>query len=507
MQGALCWRAALAGGLGFSLLMSGSSASAQGGAPATPFDHVVLYGVSNDTDELMRYGFGDGQTSVIGELRYPDGTLAANVECLGFIPSGPDKGLYAVDNYDGVQQSRLVRISAFGAMVEGTGADTGFGNVEGMSITWDPMESDWVVYACHSGAIAAPGPGNTTGELNLDWWINDIHVGSLQPAGTYVPAFNWWHYEGQLTSPVGVTVNYNLNARPAGLIAGSLSVHNTSAAEAEVQIKVIVPLAAPMWGATSLLGSAAITLTADSGGGTLSLIDGAPLYKVLVDAAPAGPAAMLFTDPFQLQLAGLGSTGSSQNFGVPIPVAGPPAVQSLGLKIGLALTPSDQFSLSGAINLTGNPGVPPSSHNLIRIDPGTGQAALVMPLGHRFEGLARSPSGTLFGVKGNELWAIDLNAHTVTLVGAHAYGDATAMEFALGDAQAAVDVPGVPPAWTANGAMVAFSNQADMLVVVNAIDGQALPCPSPPGIEQLDGIVFMTELGDPYGPVVATLGD
>jgi hypothetical protein len=507
MHGALSWRAAMAGGAGILVVVGSSLAGPPGAEEGTPFDHVVLYGVSNQTDELVRYAFGDGQLSHIGEMRYADGSLAGNVESLGFIPHGPDKGLFAVDNYDGVQQSRLIKVSAFGALCEAAPSDTGFGNVEGMTITWDDAEGDWVVYASQSGAIAGPAAGNANGELHLDWWINDMHAGSIQPAGTWIPAFSWWNYQGQLTSPVGVTINYNLNARPAGLISGSLSFQNTSAAEAEIELKVHMPLAASLWGSTNLLGSAAVTLTTDSGGGSLSLIDGAPLYKVLVDGAPAGAQAMLYADPFQLQLPGLGSTGTAQSFGVPSPVAGPSAVQSLGLKVGLSLTPNDQASLSGAVNMTGNPGTPPSSLNLIRIDPASGQAALVMPLGHRFEGLARGPSGALLGVKGNELWSIDLNAHTVTLVGAHAYGDATALEFARGDGAAAINVPGVPVEWTENGALMGFSNQADLLMFLNPADGQAQPSPSPPGLEQLDGIVFLTELSDPYGHVVATLGD
>ena len=226
MHGARRKRAATGCGVGFSIpvLMVCSIGAGQGGEAPTPYDQVVLYGVSSETDELVRYAFDNGQISQLGELRYSDGTAAGNVECLGFIPSGPHKGFYGVDNYDGAQHSRLVTISAFGAVVEAVGADTGFGNVEGMAVTWDPLESDWVMYASQSGAVSAAGAGNTSGLLYLDWWINDIPAGSLQPAGTYVPAFNWWHYEGQLTSPAGVTINYNLNARPAGLMAGSVSI-------------------------------------------------------------------------------------------------------------------------------------------------------------------------------------------------------------------------------------------------------------------------------------------
>ena len=66
------------------------NAGGQGGGSLTPYDQLVLYGVNNDTDELIRYGFGSSQASAIGQLHYPNGILAANVESLGYFNSVPN---------------------------------------------------------------------------------------------------------------------------------------------------------------------------------------------------------------------------------------------------------------------------------------------------------------------------------------------------------------------------------------------------------------------------------
>ena len=130
-----------------------------------------------------------------------------------------------------------------------------------------------------------------------------------------------------------------------------------------------------------------------------------------------------------------------------------------------------------------------------------------MPLGRRFEGLARGADGTFYGAKGNQLWTIDLNAHTVTQVGSSAYGDVSALEFAFGNTQPGVDVPGIPPSWTDNGILFGFSNDIDSMVIINAATGVALPYMGPAGVDRLDGIILLTETTGPYRPVVASVGD
>ena len=48
-----------------------------------------MYAVDEDTDELIRHRLGDDEPTVIGQLMYPDGSTADEVECLGYIRSGP----------------------------------------------------------------------------------------------------------------------------------------------------------------------------------------------------------------------------------------------------------------------------------------------------------------------------------------------------------------------------------------------------------------------------------
>ncbi len=152
------------------LLTSVRKAHAQDDPPATGIEQVVMYGVDDDTNVLLRYTFSSDEYQVVGELRDQSGSLVDGIESLGFIPNGPHKGLYGVANYDDDNAARLARISLLDATVTVYDGDVGFGNVEGMVATRDPDSNQWAFYATQSGAgipgsWAAAGPtgGNSNG--------------------------------------------------------------------------------------------------------------------------------------------------------------------------------------------------------------------------------------------------------------------------------------------------------------------------------------------------------
>ncbi len=124
----------------------------------TSIEQVVMYGVDDDTNVLLRYTFGSDEYLVIGELRDQSGHLVHGIESLGFIPNGPNKGLYGVRNHHGHHQAaRLVRISLLDARCTVYDDDTGFGNVEGMVAVRDPDTNQWTLYATQTGGV---GQGN-----------------------------------------------------------------------------------------------------------------------------------------------------------------------------------------------------------------------------------------------------------------------------------------------------------------------------------------------------------
>ena len=263
----------------------------------TTISEVVMYGVDDDTDGLLRYNFALDEFIVLGTILDQDGQIVDEIESLGYIPSGPHKGLYGVANDDDDDElARLVKINVLGASATVYAASTGFGNVEGMIVFWDPSSNEWVIYATQSG------------------------------------------------------------------------------------------------------------------GGT---------------------------------------------------------------------------------------------ENLIKIDPATGLGTLVMDLGQRFEGLALGPNNILYGAKEQELWAIDLVGRTVTLIGSHSFAHVEALEFAHGDYDLAVHIPGIPDEWTANGVLFGFSDTANGVIILNPETAEAVQWESAINTTDCEGMVFLTTMTDPWGPVVA----
>ena len=103
-------------------------------------------------------------------------------------------------------------------------------------------------------------------------------------------------------------------------------------------------------------GSAAIGLTTDSGGGSVASLAGTPLWQGLIDGSPVGNDAALFFDPFALVNASIGSSSSNANFGIPVPNAGPPVLNNIGIRISFSLTQLDQASITSVFNVVPAPG-------------------------------------------------------------------------------------------------------------------------------------------------------
>jgi hypothetical protein len=336
------------------------SAAGSGDDPdPTSIVEVVMYGVDDDTHELLRYSFRTNEYIVLGEIRDDEGEILDEVEALGFIPSGPHKGLYGAANYGNNAESRLLKFNVFDAGVTVYPVPIGFGNVEGMVSSRHPESGEWKLYATQSGDVQGDGNGQ-----------------------------------------------------------GS-------------------------WGGNG---------------------NGNP--KVLICHIPPGNPANAHTI-----------------------LVGEPAL-SAHLAHGCALGSCD-----------GDDTV--SEKNLIEIDPATGLGEMVMQLGERFEGLAQGPNGVFYAAADDELWAIDLYHGTKVEVGFHDQPDVEALEYAYGDYDPQVEVPGVPPAWTAGGALFGFSDETDTVLVLNPATGDAVEYECALDASDLEGMVFMTEMNDPYTWIVA----
>ncbi len=195
--------------------------------------------------------------------------------------------------------------------------------------------------------------------LTVTWWVNGNLAGTLAPSGVYNQNFGWWTYSvlGAQDFNTGVTLNFTLNGDPDPLISGNLVVENLFMESVEVTIQVILPISPQLTLGSEMLGSAAIGLTTDAGGGELATFGGNPLWQGLIDGLSVGNDAAIFFDAFALTNGGLGSASSSGNFGIPFPVVGPPVLNSIGIEINFSLTQFDQASITSVFNVVPAPGV------------------------------------------------------------------------------------------------------------------------------------------------------
>ena len=133
-------------------------------ADPTPMDEVVMYGIDGDTNELLRYTYDTDEYVVIGVITTDDGRTVEKCEALTFIPTGPDKGMYAIPAL-GSLAGLLLRINPLGAIAEVV-ADTGLLNVTGMVARYDSSAGGWKIIVGTTTKLLTMDPG-TGSYVNL----------------------------------------------------------------------------------------------------------------------------------------------------------------------------------------------------------------------------------------------------------------------------------------------------------------------------------------------------
>jgi hypothetical protein len=94
-----------------ALLLTTQAAPAQ----TTPIEEVVMYGIDQGTNELLRYEFATDTFTRIGEVVDQNGKVVKDNEGLAFIPTGPNKGMYSTANYNGTKNTHLAKINPMDA--------------------------------------------------------------------------------------------------------------------------------------------------------------------------------------------------------------------------------------------------------------------------------------------------------------------------------------------------------------------------------------------------------
>ncbi|MHC4414899.1 MAG: hypothetical protein ACYS0G_06420 [Planctomycetota bacterium] len=149
-----------------------------------------------------------------------------------------------------------------------------------------------------------------------------------------------------------------------------------------------------------------------------------------------------------------------------------------------------------------------NDERLVAINPENGTAISVFTLGgYEFEGFALGPDGTFYANTDTELFTLDILAGSATSVGPTSTDKMESLEFAFGDYDPQVDVPGVPPAWTANGALLGFDDDTDAVMIIDPAYGSTAAFPCSFATVDCEGLVVMTKAQDPFGVVVVDACD
>jgi hypothetical protein len=119
-----------------------------------------------------------------------------------------------------------------------------------------------------------------------------------------------------------------------------------------------------------------------------------------------------------------------------------------------------------------------------------------------FEGFAFGPDGTFYANTDTALYTVNLATGQETKLGNTDTDKMESLEFAFGDYDPQIDIPGVPAAWTANGALLGFDDDTDAVVVIDPASGATVKFPCSFATVDCEGLVVLTKATDPYGSVV-----
>lgn len=115
-------------------------------AGATDLADLVMWAIHDDTHELVQFNFETDTSTLVGVITDQHGHVLDDLEALGYIPSGPNMGFYAVQNSTGCcHQKKLIRIDGLTgvATVFDSGPDVGY--TRGMDV-FEESPGEWRLY-------------------------------------------------------------------------------------------------------------------------------------------------------------------------------------------------------------------------------------------------------------------------------------------------------------------------------------------------------------------------
>jgi hypothetical protein len=121
--------------------------------------------------------------------------------------------------------------------------------------------------------------------------------------------------------------------------------------------------------------------------------------------------------------------------------------------------------------------------------------------GIEFEGLAQGPDGTVYANTDTALYTIDVTTGVETFIGSLGTSKMESLEYAFGDGAPVINIPGIPAAWTASGALIGFEDGGE-LMIIDPASGTSLEYVGSFSTLDCEGLVFLTQVTDPYGKIM-----
>jgi hypothetical protein len=185
--------------------------------------------------------------------------------------------------------------------------------------------------------------------------------------------------------------------------------------------------------------------------------------------------------------------------------------QDIVVLVSLADDPSYFFGGGEWVLLaTARPDAAGTDEKLVLIDPGTGAVTPIMTLHNGpYRGLAAGNDNTLYAVRDNELWHIDLYTGAETPIGTQTLaGHLAALEVGIGDFGERIhSAPLVPDSWGQNGVLFGFDPEDNAVLVLDTATGKARRIPCSFENIDVDAIVVFTRTTDSWGEVVSDAHD
>lgn len=147
---------------------------------------------------------------------------------------------------------------------------------------------------------------------------------------------------------------------------------------------------------------------------------------------------------------------------------------------------------------------------LRRINAADGNASTISNLGYDFEGLARNSEGVIYANTKTKLYRLEPaggSNYDVIEIGSTGLSKAESLEFAFGNAQPPVSIPGVDASWTEHGVLFVFDDDTDSFGILNPNTAQFQEylvngSPSAFANQDAEGMIFVTSVNDPlYGSI------